>query len=224
MHLCKSDEGLKTDSLAIGMAVYLRIGDKPTTALLMNIAYFIDQTFDKIDFAQQPLGKGEYENCTFTNGNFSTADVSEFVFSDCEFKGCNFSLAKLSKTAFRNIKFFDCKLTGLQFHTCNDFLFSVRFEKCILNLSSFYKLKIKKTHFKNSSLHEVDFEGSDLSGSIFEHCDLSRAIFEASNIEKCDFRTAFNYAIDPERNKIKGAMFSLHGIMGLLEKYDIVVG
>jgi fluoroquinolone resistance protein len=189
----------------------------------MNLPYFTDQILEKKDFAQKPLPKGEYENCVFINCNFSSTDISEFTFSACEFKGCNLSLAKLNKTAMREIKFNDCKLTGLQFQTCNDFLFSVQFENCILNLSSFYKLKIKRTLFKSSSLHEVDFAEADLSMSIFENCDLSRAIFESSTIEKCDFCTSYNYSINPEENNIKKAKFSLVGVIGLLEKYDIEI-
>ena len=82
-------------------------------------------------------------------------------------------------------------------------------------------MKIKKTVFKTSSLHEVDFAEADLSNSLFDNCDLAHAIFENTNLEKSDFRSSFNYSINPEINKIKKAKFSLNGIAGLLEKYDI---
>jgi uncharacterized protein YjbI with pentapeptide repeats len=132
-------------------------------------------------------------------------------------------MVKLTKTALRDIKFYDCKLVGLQFQQCNDFLFSVAFENCVLNLASFYKLKIKKTTFKNSSLQEVDFTETDLTQSLIDTCDLSRALFENTILEKVDFRTSFNYAIDPEKNKIKKAKFSLNSVIGLLDKYDIEI-
>jgi len=38
-----------------------------------------------------------------------------------------------------------------------------------------------------------------------------------------DFRTSVNYSLDPERNRIKKARFSLSGIAGLLDKYDIEI-
>ncbi len=41
--------------------------------------------------------------------------------------------------------------------------------------------------------------------------------------EGVDFRTSFNYSIDPQLNRIKKAKFSLPGIAGLLDKYDIVI-
>jgi uncharacterized protein YjbI with pentapeptide repeats len=72
-------------------------------------------------------------------------------------------------------------------------------------------------------LQEVDFTESDLSGSSFDNCDLSGALFENTNLEKTDFRSAFNYTINPEINRMKKARFSLPGVAGLLEKYGIVI-
>ncbi|MGM0620666.1 MAG: pentapeptide repeat-containing protein, partial [Bacteroidota bacterium] len=74
---------------------------------------------------------------------------------------------------------------------------------------------------KNSQLQEADFAACDLRSSIFENCDLLGAVFENTNIEMADLRTSCNYSIDPEFNRIKKAKFSILGIPGLLEKYDI---
>jgi uncharacterized protein YjbI with pentapeptide repeats len=70
-------------------------------------------------------------------------------------------------------------------------------------------------------MHEVEFIQTDLTDSLFENCDLSGAIFENAVLEKADFRTAFNYSINPELNRMKKAKFALHGISGLLHKYGI---
>jgi len=42
-------------------------------------------------------------------------------------------------------------------------------------------------------------------------------------LEKADFREATNYFIDPEKNRIKKAKFSLNGLPGLLIPYDIII-
>jgi len=97
------------------------------------------------------------------------------------------------------------------------------FENCILNHSSFYQVKFKKTSFKKTQLREVDFVESDLTGSLFDGCDLAMAVFENTILEKVDFRCAFNYSINPEINRIKKAKFSLFGVAGLLGKYDIEI-
>lgn len=189
----------------------------------MNKTYIRDTKFQRIDFAKNPITKADHEHCSFNNCNFSNADLAGINFLECEFINCNLSLAKISNSAFRDVKFNDCKLLGLHFNECNEFLFAVEFENCMLNLSSFYKLKLKKTKFKNCSLHEADFTETDLSASVFDDCDLARAIFENTILEKTDFRTSYHYSIDPELNRIKKAMFSKEGIIGLLDRYDIEI-
>lgn len=189
----------------------------------MDTHYIEDKTFDKKDFSVTALQKGTYENCQFINCNFSNATLSYLSFTDCQFTGCNLSMAKTTKTAFTDVLFKDCKLLGVHFDDCNDFLFTVSFENCMLNLSSFYKRKLQKTIFKNCSLHEVDFTDADLSGTIFNHCDLLQAIFDNTVLEKADFRTAFNYALDPAKNRVKKARFSMAGIKGLLHQFNIEI-
>jgi hypothetical protein len=39
--------------------------------------------------------------------------------------------------------------------------------------------------------------------------------------DKADFRTSYNYSIDPTKTKL--AQFSIDGLKGLLTKYDIIV-
>ncbi len=185
----------------------------------MQNNYIEDQSFTRID----RLSKGEYENCSFNNCNFAEMDLSEYIFTNCSFNNTNLSMAKLNKTAFRDVKFKDCKMLGLRIENCNEFGLSFSFNACQLNHSSFFKSKIKKTLFKNSDLLETDFTEADLTAAIFENCDLNKTIFDQTILEKADFRTSFNYSIDPESNLIKKAKFSISGILGLLDKYDIEV-
>ncbi|MES2881493.1 MAG: pentapeptide repeat-containing protein, partial [Bacteroidota bacterium] len=106
---------------------------------------------------------------------------------------------------------------------CNKILFTVGFENCVLDLSSFYKLKMKNTSFKNSSMQEVDFTEADLTGALFENCNLLRTVFDNTVLHKADFRSAFNISIDPEKNRTKKAKFSVGGVAGLLHKYNIEI-
>lgn len=183
----------------------------------MQETYIQDKTFDRND----ALTKGEYESCIFNSCNFAEGDLSGFKFADCTFNNCNFSLAALNNTAFQDITFKDCKMLGLRFDTCDKFGLSFSFDGCQLNHSSFYKTKIKKTVFSNSLLHGADFAEADLTGVVFDNCDLAQAAFDRTTLEQADFRTAYNYSIDPEINRIRKARFSLSGLPGLLSKYNI---
>jgi fluoroquinolone resistance protein len=80
-----------------------------------------------------------------------------------------------------------------------------------------------KTHFINSSLKNVDFSECDLTKSVFSTADLTNGIFYNTILKDVDFLTAYNYIIDPELNTIKKAKFSVNGISGLLNKYDILI-
>jgi len=183
--------------------------------------YQRDVNYERQQFSMESLEKGEYENCTFHACDFTALDLSSFKFVDCIFQSCNLSLCDIRHTALRDLHFKDCKLMGLRFDQANSFGLSLAFETCVLDHSVFFGMKLKNTVFRNSRLHEVDFSESDLTAAIFENCDLQRAIFMQCNLQKADFRTSYNYAFDPEVNRIKKAKFSLLGVPGLLYKYDI---
>lgn len=189
----------------------------------MERIYIEDKRFEKVDFSVNRMSIADYENCSFINCNLSAVDLSNICFSECEFTDCNLSTAKLIKTSFRDTKFFACKMMGLHFEHCSNFLFSVYFENSVLNLSSFYEVNLKKTVFKKCSLREVDFTAADLTGANLDGSDLAAAIFVDSVLEKADFRNANNYSIDPTANKVKKAKFSINGIAGLLDKFDIEI-
>ena len=188
------------------------------------IGNFVDDTeYKGVDYSEKRLEIGEYDNCTFINCNFSNSDISNIAFIECEFIDCNMSSTRVKNTGFKTVKFTDCKLLGIKFHECDEFLLSMSFNNCQLNFASFYQLKIKNTLFKDCNLTETDFTETDLTNSLFDNCDLTNTVFNASIIEKVDFRTAYNYTIDLEVNKSKKTLFSLNGVQGLLEKYDILI-
>ncbi|WP_369699882.1 pentapeptide repeat-containing protein [Flavobacterium sp. AED] len=140
---------------------------------------------------------------------------------ECSFKNCNFSLAVLYNTGLKNIQFIGCKLMGLDFTICNNFLFSMNFQDCILDYSTFLQKKMKKTNFVDCSLQDVDFSNADLTMALFKNSDLSNATFAGTILEKADFRTAKNYSFDPADNKMKRAKFSQGQLAGLLDKFDL---
>ena len=61
-------------------------------------------------------------------------------------------------------------------------------------------------------------------GADFTECDFSGALFSRTILQKADFRTSYNFSINPEQNQISGAKFSLETLPGLLHKYNIKIG
>ncbi len=167
--------------------------------------------------------EGYYEQCSFIQCNFNSADLSGVRFVNCRFEGCDLSLAKLKNSSLQEVKFVNCKLLGVLFSECRKFMLDLDFDSCILKLSLFSGLKLKNTRFRNCDMQEADFSEADLSGALFDGSDLLLAIFFHTNLETADFRAAFNYSINPETNRLGKARFSIPGVTGLLDTYGIII-
>jgi uncharacterized protein YjbI with pentapeptide repeats len=183
----------------------------------------IQKTFDKINFINKTVSNREFEECTFINCDFSNSTFSSSTFLECEFIDCNLSMIKLQGTGLKDCSFRNCKLLGILFDECDDFLFQVRFEECVLDYASFSNKKMLKTAFISCSLIDVSFIGSQLNQANFAHSNLAGAIFDNTQLAGADFSTAVNFKIDPEYNPMKKAKFSNDGLVGLLDKYDLKI-
>jgi len=183
-----------------------------------------DQTFESVNYAEKIINGKEFNGCTFKKCDFSNSEFSRCKFIDCIFEHGNLSMMKLTASTLNDVVFKNCKILGVNFSPCVDFLFSVRFEDCILDYASFMGKKMVKTSFIKTSLKEVTFSQANLSGAVFDQCDLADAVFNRTDLAAANFVTAYNYIIDPELNNVKRAIFSANGILGLLDKYDIRIG
>ena len=182
-----------------------------------------DKTFEKQDFSQASLPKGDYEYCNFVHCNFSNVHLTGFGFANCTFQNCNLSMVKTKMTSFQVVNFTACKMLGIHFENCNQFGLDFKLIDCTMNHSSFYQVKLKKSIFQNSILKEVDFTEADFSNSQFINCDFGLATFPNTVLEKADFSSSFNYSINPTTNKIRKAKFDIAGLPGLLEQFDIII-
>lgn len=182
-----------------------------------------DQEFKQVDFAEENIQGYEFEACSFKQCTFAHCDLSKVDFIDCQFENCNLMMAKPTDTGLKDVQFKGCKLVGFDFSLCNDFLFQVEFDSCQLDYAIFSKKKMKKTRFSKCSIVEADFTESDLTESVYHECQMDGSTFYYTILEKADLRTATNFNIDPEVNRIKKAKFSVFGLPGLLQKYDIRV-
>ena len=187
------------------------------------MVYFSDIEFTKEDFFSSSIKTGEYENCQFNHCDFSNQNLSDCKFIDCVFSDCNLSLVNLKNTALQNVQFIDSKLSGVQFDTCNPFALFVFFKKCIIQHATFFQLRLSKTVFEESDLTGSDFSAADLTAAVFDHCNLAQAIFERTISDKANLTTAYHFLIDPAVNSINKTRFSLDGLPGLLNRYNIVI-
>jgi len=189
----------------------------------MSDTFHENKNFSDISYYGKSITNREFLNCNFSNCDLSSSDFSSSEFSSCVFTNCNLSLLVLEDVALNDVKFIDCKMTGIDFSVCNKYIFTVEFVNSYLDLSSFYGMKVIQTKFTECSLKEVDFEEADFRESMFINCDFMRSNFMHTILEKCDFRTSYDFSIDPATNRIRKAKFSKSEIMGLLDSYQIIV-
>lgn len=182
-----------------------------------------DIVFEGENYTEIPLTPGRYESCTFRNCLFTNSSLSQIQFVDCIFSSCDLSNVKVFDTAFKKVRFSGSKLTGIQFNRVHEFMFSVEFDQCNLQLCSFTGMNLKKTNFSKCLLREADFRQTDLTESVFDECNLLQALFDNTNLHKADLRTSFNFSIDPAQNRIQKAKFSKEGALGLLDQLDIII-
>jgi len=189
----------------------------------MDPLFHEEESFENLILTGKAMKNLTYENCTFINCDLSEVSFSFSKFIDCTFTGCNLAMAKLAGSQLKSTLFTGCKVLGVNFADCSDSLFSVSFDNCTIDFAAFAGKKMLKTSFKNSSLKNIDFSDCDLSGSLFLNFDLDNAVFNKTILKEVDFRMAINFNIDAENNNIRKAKFSLHGLAGLLNKYNLTI-
>jgi uncharacterized protein YjbI with pentapeptide repeats len=189
----------------------------------MSSDYIADQKIEDVYFLEADIKYKEYENCTFHHCDFTECTFQSVFFIDCTFFDCNFKDTKVNYLSLRGVQFNRCDFTAVNFAMTDQVIFEFHFKDCLLDYAKFYALKLKKMQFINCSMIAVDFMGSDLTEALFDNCNLRRAVFIDTIAHKADFYTSYDYTIDPEKNKLKKAIFSSDGLKGLLEKYDIIV-
>ena len=189
----------------------------------MTSDYIYDAEYKDLVFETDAIKYKNFENCVFHNCDFTACHFQTVAFIDCTFLNCNFKDAKINHVSLRDVWFTGCNLTNVNFAMTDQVIYEFNFKDCLLDYTKFYALKLRKMQFINCSLIATDFMGCNLTEALFDNCNLRRAVFIDTIAHKADFSTSYDYTIDPEKNKLKKAVFAAEGLKGLLEKYDLLI-
>jgi fluoroquinolone resistance protein len=182
-----------------------------------------DMTFERLELTPGSLDDTEFENCVFVRCDFSGFVATDANFVDCRFEGCNLANFRPNGCGLKQVVFADCKLVGVDFTLCTEFAFAVGFARCNLDFTRFAKMPLTGTLFDACLIREANFGGANLTKARFDECNLDRSVFHRTNLSQADFRSASNFAIDPESNQLKKAKFAATALAGLLGKYGLVI-
>jgi fluoroquinolone resistance protein len=181
-----------------------------------------DRDFDKLDLSQARISNTDFQSCIFNHCDFSRSIFSECRFDDCTFQAGDFSLVKFKDSHLRNSSFIGSKLVGIDWTEMSR-TFSVDFRDCVMNLSNFSTMNLKKRKIVNCIAHEVSFAETNMTECDCTMTDFAGSIFSKTNLTKANFDNARNYAIDVRNNTVKKLKLSLPEALILFETLEIVI-
>lgn len=190
-----------------------------------NQQQYFEESFKCLDLQNLLCIGTEFEECTFTDCNFSSATFENCNFINCSFTRCQLSLISVSYTRFFGISFLECKVVGVDWTRANWSAyhkdFEVSFRQCILNDSSFFGLTLQALVLDECKVHDVDFREGDFSHAVMTYSDFTHSLFMRTNLQSANFAEATQYSINILENQVKGAKFSKHEAVYLLESLGI---
>jgi fluoroquinolone resistance protein len=182
---------------------------------------YISEALSDLNWAGCDIQNKTFDDCTFQSCDFSEATLSKCKFIDCHFIECNISLINIRHSKFSDVFFDACKLVGVDWTKAqwsNLAVFSpIKFQKCILNDSSFHGLDLKEMHMEECKAHDVDFREANFSDANFSYTDFSFSLFNKTNLSGANFAEATHFSIDIYSNTIKGAKFCRDEAVNLLD-------
>ncbi|MGS2743827.1 pentapeptide repeat-containing protein [Halomonas sp. LS-001] len=182
---------------------------------------YLDAHFEKLSLPDGRYRHIEFEDCRFSDCDFSASKFHHCKFTNCVFERCNLSLIDLSSSKLFAVNFQDSKLVGVDWTKASwpiyHLDFELRFQRCILNDSSFFGLTLNALVIEECKSHEVDFREGNFKGSTMTHSDFTRCLFMHTNLQSVDFSDSMAYAINILENDVKGARFSRYEALNLLE-------
>lgn len=188
---------------------------------------FSDALFERLDLRGKAVTSREFNACVFRHCDLTGASLPRSRFTDCRFESCNLSLVKPAGSSFRSVSFKSSKLAGVNWTEAAwpkiKLPGLLSFEDCVLTDSVFLGLHLRGASMLNCLAKGADFREADLAGAVLRGTDLSGALFGGTDLSGADLSGARGYAIRPDGNKLKNAVFSMPDAMALLYCMDIKI-
>lgn len=196
--------------------------------VLHNIAsqqQYFEKTFTNLELQELLCTGTEFEECSFVECNFTSATFEHCNFINCSFTRCELSLISLPHTRLFGLTFLECKLVGVDWTRATWSAyhqdFEISFRQSIVNDSSFFGLTLHGLVLDGCKVQDVDFREGDFSAAVMTYSDFTHSLFMRSNLQGADFTEASQYSINVLENQLKGAKFSKHEAVYLLESLGI---
>jgi len=184
-----------------------------------------DLTLGEIHLDRNQISGGEFYDCSFVLCSFAETEFLNCKFNNCVFEQCDLSLMRVTGSTFPGTRFVNSKVMGVDWTLVNWSASLIgeplSFLECSINHSTFIGLHLKGISIKDCMATDVDFRDSDLFQANLSGTNFAESLFTNTNLIEADFRNAQNYDINPVKNTLTKAKFSLPEAMALLFSMDI---
>jgi uncharacterized protein YjbI with pentapeptide repeats len=185
-------------------------------------AFFKDAAFTKLQHADEVITGVEFYRCTFTSCSFFRTKFIDCDFENCTFAHCDLSLIVLQSCRLLDVSFEQSKIVGTDWtHLRQPVRFS--FAGCKLDGGNFLRMALPGLRLVDSSARDCDFTEAKVVKADFSDTDFEGARFVETDLSFANFTGAHNYAIDPNRVKLKKTIFALPDAVALLNRFDIIL-
>jgi len=185
------------------------------------------ETFENIEFCElndiKNITSKSFYDCKFIDCDFTESDFSNSIFSECIFKTSNLSLITINESKFHDVYFDGCKILGVDFTPLSKLILEIGFKNSQIIKCIFASLELGGTDFINCQIIQTDFYDTILKKSNFSGSDLKETIFENADLTGANFKDSKNYLINPLKNKIKNAEFTMPEAIVLLESLEVKI-
>ena len=157
-----------------------------------------------------------YQGETFAN--YDPGELLENAeFEDCVFDHCRWLGTRVQNCRFNACTFDHCNFSGVVFQPFG------KIKNCAFRYNDFSGMALNGFDWTGAELQQCTFDDTRLAGASFYGVRLGGTRFTRCDLQKADLRTAEEYAIDLETNKLKGARFSFPDVVRLLDGTGIVI-
>jgi fluoroquinolone resistance protein len=195
--------------------------------MIQSFSEYLENEFESVNLNNSETISSRFQECVFDRCKFTESAFVNCRFIDSQFVNCDLSLMGIPGSYFSGTRFEECKIIGVNWALANwsdlGIWKAIEFNQCALNHSTFLGLEIPKSRFINCELVNVDFREANLTSVDFSNSDLNESLFNSTNLTGSNLIKARNYQIDPTKNKLKNAMFSMPEVLSLLYNMDIEI-
>ena len=196
----------------------------------MNIAHstsYTNEVFSGLDAKNVTVQRSVFDDCRFVDCDFSYARFTDCRFRDCEFENSSLNSINVDGAKVIGATFRHTKATGINWTTLDWSSYRlgppIVFQYCDISFSVFSSLVLRGISVRDCKARDVDFSECDLKGADFCRTDFQGTRFSSCRLDKCNFRGAMTYVLDPLDNSIEKAKFSLPEVLSLLSGFNVEI-